>query len=117
MNVLAVREGVRLASEYARKNGPLVLEFDTYRYSGHSMSDPGLSYRSREEVAQTRKTRDPIELVRHWLIENQWNTLEETKALEKSVRDEVQQIVQELHSSPFPPVSELTADVYVDTHS
>lgn len=49
-NVLAMRETMKWAKKYALKNGPIFVEADTYRYHGHSMSDPGLSYRSREEI-------------------------------------------------------------------
>jgi pyruvate dehydrogenase E1 component alpha subunit len=61
MDVLAVREATRFALEYARAgNGPLMMDMATYRYSGHSMSDPGTSYRTRDEIQEVRKTRDPI---------------------------------------------------------
>ena len=64
MNVLAVREGVRFAKEYCGGgNGPIYLEMMTYRYHGHSMSDPGTTYRNREEIEFTRSTRDPLEFV------------------------------------------------------
>ena len=61
MNVLAVREAVKLAMAHARTEGPVMMEMDTYRYHGHSMSDPGITYRNRDEVAGVRKTRDPVE--------------------------------------------------------
>lgn len=71
-NVLVVREAIKFAKEYVIKNGPLFIEFDTYRYHGHSMSDPGVTYRTREEIAQVRQNRDPIEVVRKLLLENSW---------------------------------------------
>jgi pyruvate dehydrogenase E1 component alpha subunit len=52
--------------------GPLCIEFLTYRYHGHSMSDPGVTYRTREEINEVRKNRDPIEIVRRMLLENKW---------------------------------------------
>ena len=54
-NVVAMRETMKWAKKYVLKNGPIIVEAETYRYHGHSMSDPGLSYRSREEIMNIRK--------------------------------------------------------------
>lgn len=73
--------------EYAKKfvleNGPLVLELDTYRYHGHSMSDPGSSYRNRGEIEKNRSERDPVERVRHLLVEEGGVNPAELKQIEK----------------------------------
>jgi pyruvate dehydrogenase E1 component alpha subunit len=71
-NVLMVREIMKWAGSYVKKNGPLFLEFDTYRYHGHSMSDPGITYRTKEEVQQVRDTRDPVEIVRNLILQQKW---------------------------------------------
>ena len=68
-NVLHVRETMKWAKKYVIENGPLFIEFDTYRYHGHSMSDPGITYRTREEITNIRNTRDPIEIVRKMLLD------------------------------------------------
>jgi pyruvate dehydrogenase E1 component alpha subunit len=112
MNVLAVREAVRLAMGHARETGPVVMEMDTYRYHGHSMSDPGITYRKREEVAAVRKTRDPVALVKQWLLDVAGASVEEVKALESSVRTEVEGAVETATMEAAPPHSELTRDIY-----
>ena len=63
----------------------MFIEYMTYRYHGHSMSDPGVTYRTREEIKHVRDYRDPIGLVKHMLIENSWATDKELKAVEKEI--------------------------------
>ena len=83
-NVLVVREAMKFAKEWCVKgNGPLFVELSTYRYHGHSMSDPGVTYRTREEINEVRKNRDPIEIVRKMLLDNKWSNEEELKNIEK----------------------------------
>ena len=65
MDVIAVREATKFAKEYVLKNGPIMIELKTYRYHGHSMSDPGTSYRTRDEVSQ-KKSEKEIILVTHF---------------------------------------------------
>jgi len=71
-NVLMVRETMKWAGAFVKKNGPLFIEFNTYRYHGHSMSDPGITYRTKEEVQNVRDTRDPVEIARNMLLERKW---------------------------------------------
>merc|ERR1711988_1095763 len=95
MNVLAVREAVKIAMAHATTEGPVMMEMDTYRYHGHSMSDPGITYRSRDEVSGVRQTRDPIQLLGKWLTEDlQLATKEEIKAIETAKRKEVDAAVE-----------------------
>lgn len=70
MDVLSVREALKFCKDWTLKEkGPLVLEMDTYRYSGHSMSDPGTSYRTRLDIQDIRDKRDPINLIKSRIIE------------------------------------------------
>jgi pyruvate dehydrogenase E1 component alpha subunit len=113
MNVLAVREAVKVAMKHAQEIGPIVMEMDTYRYHGHSMSDPGITYRSREEVSGVRQARDPVQTVKNWLLDQAGCTDEEVKALELSVRREIEAAVEEAKADLPPPASELTRDIHV----
>lgn len=80
MDVLAVREAAKFAVDYCSKgHGPLVMEALTYRYSGHSMSDPGTSYRTRDEVANVRQTRDPITSFKEKILSTDLVTSDELK--------------------------------------
>ncbi|KAJ8972400.1 hypothetical protein NQ317_010323, partial [Molorchus minor] len=80
MDVLAVREGFRYAIDYcASGKGPLVIEAATYRYSGHSMSDPGTSYRTRDEIQEVRQTRDPLTSFKDKILSANLVTAEELK--------------------------------------
>lgn len=63
MKVVDVREAIRFGRDYALRNGPIVIEMTTYRYFGHSMSDPGFSYRTREEIKTVQTEQDPIMLL------------------------------------------------------
>mmetsp|Transcript_9697 Transcript_9697/g.22816 ORF Transcript_9697/g.22816 Transcript_9697/m.22816 type:complete len:394 (+) Transcript_9697:65-1246(+) len=113
MNVLAVREGMRFAKEYCGAgNGPMYIEMMTYRYHGHSMSDPGTTYRNREEIDFTRSTRDPLEFVKRCLMDAEFMTKEELTATEKRIRKEVQQEVLKAKSSSTPGLEELTKHIY-----
>lgn len=85
-NVLYVRETMKWAKKYVVENGPLFIEFDTYRYHGHSMSDPGITYRSREEITNVRQTRDPIEIVRKLLLDNGFAKEDELKNIERDIK-------------------------------
>lgn len=113
MDVLAVREATRWASEYCREGkGPLVLEMATYRYFGHSMSDPGTSYRTRDEIQEVRQRRDPITSFKDKLITSNLATTEELRNIENEARKEVEEAVALARTDPEIPVEELYSDVY-----
>ncbi|KAA0201801.1 hypothetical protein HAZT_HAZT006471 [Hyalella azteca] len=114
MDVLSVREALRYCQDYCTKNGPLVLEIATYRYSGHSMSDPGTSYRTREEIQEVRQTRDPIMLWREKIVQASLATAEELKKIDGEVRKEVDEAVKVSKSDKEVPLQELAADVYYE---
>jgi pyruvate dehydrogenase E1 component alpha subunit len=113
MNVLAVHEAGLAASEHARSDqGPLILEMLTYRYRGHSMSDPA-KYRTRDEVDRMRTEHDPIDQARHRLVEG--GVAEATlKEIEVEVRGRVAEAAQFAQDSPEPDPAELWTDVLVD---
>lgn len=113
MNVLAVKQGMQKVREFCSGgSGPMFVEMDTYRYHGHSMSDPGTTYRTREEVGGIRAARDPIEYVKKLLVDHSLSTPEEIKQIEKSIRNSVQESLTAAKAGKYPDVSELTVDMY-----
>lgn len=83
MKLLHGVQAVEFARKYVLESGPIILEMDTYRYHGHSMSDPGSTYRTRDEVSSMRQQRDPVEQVRKLLLDNGMAQASELKAIEK----------------------------------
>lgn len=113
MDVLAVREGFKFAKDYcASGNGPIYVEVKTYRYHGHSMSDPGITYRTRDEVTEVRQNRDPIEQVKERLLSSGMAQEDELKDVEKTVRKEVQEALKKAKAGSLPPPEEVYSDIY-----
>jgi pyruvate dehydrogenase E1 component alpha subunit len=111
MDVRAVKSAGEMATEWCRAgNGPIILEMQTYRYRGHSMSDPA-KYRSKEEVQKIRAEQDPIEQVKARLIDKKWASEDELKAIDKEVRDIVADAAEFAQTDPEPDVSELWTDI------
>jgi len=82
MDVLAVKEASKFAVDHCVKgNGPILLETVTYRYSGHSMSDPGTSYRTRAEIQAVRMTRDPITSFKEKILSTNLATVDDLKVI------------------------------------
>jgi pyruvate dehydrogenase E1 component alpha subunit len=106
-----VRETMKWTKEYCVKNGPMFIEYMTYRYHGHSMSDPGVTYRTREEIKHVRDFRDPILLVKMMLIENSWATEKELKEIEKEIRAGIEKDVEKLLQDPEPTQEDLYTHV------
>ncbi|KAF3974448.1 hypothetical protein ACB098_03G157600 [Castanea mollissima] len=112
MDALAVKQACKFAKEHALKNGPIILEMDTYRYHGHSMSDPGSTYRTRDEISGVRQERDPIERVRKLILSHDLATEKELKDTEKEVRKLVDDAIAQAKESPMPEPHELFTNVY-----
>jgi pyruvate dehydrogenase E1 component alpha subunit len=111
MDVSAVKEAGERAVAYARSGkGPMILEMLTYRYRGHSMSDPA-KYRTREEVQDVREHRDPIELVRKRLLEAHRASEEQLKEIDRELRARVNEAAEFAQSDPEPDPAELYTDV------
>ncbi|RFC64896.1 MULTISPECIES: pyruvate dehydrogenase (acetyl-transferring) E1 component subunit alpha [Mesorhizobium] len=111
MDVRAVKAAADLATEWCRSGkGPIILEMLTYRYRGHSMSDPA-KYRTKEEVQKMRSEHDPIEQVKARLFEKKWASEEELKEIDKEVRDIVADAVDFAQTDPEPDASELWTDI------
>jgi pyruvate dehydrogenase E1 component alpha subunit len=111
MSVEDVHEAMQNAVDHARSGkGPVFLEMNTYRYRGHSMSDPA-KYRTKEEV-ENYKAKDPIEMVRQTLIDNKFATEAEIEALNEKINTIVEDSVTFAEESPYPDPSELYKDVY-----
>ncbi|EDW01865.1 probable pyruvate dehydrogenase E1 component subunit alpha, mitochondrial [Drosophila grimshawi] len=110
--VLAVRSATEFAVDYAVKHGPIVLEMYTYRFEGHSMSDPGKSYRSREEVSKVRADRDPIDSFRTQIIKLCLAEEAELKKIDAEVRAEVAEVVKKVLADREVGLDELATDVY-----
>ncbi len=113
MKVEDVHKAVEKAAARARKgDGPTLLEFRTYRYKGHSMSDPA-KYRTKEEVEEY-KAQDPIEQVRATILKNKYATEEELKAIDNRIKEEVMETVTFSEESDFPPASDAYTDIYAE---
>ncbi len=114
MDVFAVKAASEKAVAHCRTGkGPYILEMVTYRYRGHSMSDPA-KYRTREEVQKVREERDAIEHVRELILLGKHASEEDLKAIDKQIKAEVNEAAEFAKQSPEPALSELWTDIYAD---
>ena len=112
MDVLAVKTAGDKAADYCRAGkGPYILEIKTYRYRGHSMSDPA-KYRTREEVQKMRAQRDPIETIRTLLVSEKHATDEEIKTIDKEIKEIINACAEYAKDSPEVSAEELWTDIY-----
>jgi pyruvate dehydrogenase E1 component alpha subunit len=116
MDVLAVHQAIAYAREWALTGhkGPLLLEMKTYRYGGHSMSDPGVSYRSRDEIQKVRSENDPITHLKERLVEHRILSEQELKEMDKAARAGVDKAAKEAKESSQPDTETFWTDVYVE---
>lgn len=113
MDVLCVREATKFAADHCRSGkGPILMELQTYRYHGHSMSDPGISYRTREEIQEVRSKNDPISMLKERMIGNNMASAEELKDIDGEIRKEVEEAAQFATSDPEPPLDDLCNYIY-----
>jgi pyruvate dehydrogenase E1 component alpha subunit len=114
MDVVAVKEAGLKAAAHARAGeGPYILEMMTYRYRGHSMSDPA-KYRTKEEVSEVRTKHDPIDHARQLLIDGGLADDTALKAVDKEIRDIIADAAEFAQASPEPDASELWTDVLAE---
>jgi pyruvate dehydrogenase E1 component alpha subunit len=112
MDVRAVKAAAEKAAAWCREGkGPYILEMLTYRYRGHSMSDPA-KYRTREEVDEVRSHHDPIEMVRQRILDKKFATEAAVKKIDGEVRDLINAASEFATHDPEPDVAELYTDVY-----
>lgn len=114
MDLFAVQEAGKRALEYVRSGkGPYILEMMTYRFKGHSMSDPG-KYRSKEELSEYKDERDPIVNLKTFILDDGRVSEAELKEIEKSIKERVNEAAAFAQESPLPDEDELWTDVLVD---
>ena len=114
MDVLAVKAaGDRAVAHCRSGKGPYILEVKTYRYRGHSMSDPA-KYRTREEVQKMKDERDPIEQIRAMLLTGNHATEDDLKAIDKEIKETVNAAAEFAKDSPEPNPAELWTDIYAE---
>jgi pyruvate dehydrogenase E1 component alpha subunit len=114
MDVVAVREAGKRAVERARAGeGPYLLEMKTYRYRGHSMSDPA-KYRTKEEVDEQKTKHDPIEHVKKLITDASHATEDELKQIDRDIRTAITESAEFAQQSPEPDPSELMTDIYIE---
>jgi len=111
--LLEVRAQTHAAIQRAHQtHKPMMLEFETYRYRGHSMSDPDQTYRTKEEIQAYRKAQDPISLYQTFLLNEKWIKPDQIEAIEEAAAAEAEEAAQFAVASPFPPEDEIRKDVY-----
>jgi pyruvate dehydrogenase E1 component alpha subunit len=111
MNIFdVIRDGQKCVDYVRSGNGPMIVEMDTYRYRGHSMSDPA-TYRTKEEL-NDKKEQDPIDSLREHILGNKVANESEIKKIDDAIKAQVNEIVEFSKNSPEPAESELMTEIY-----
>jgi len=114
MDVRAVKSAGDMATEWCRAgNGPIILEMQTYRYRGHSMSDPA-KYRTKEEVSKMRTEMDPIDNLKKRMLESSAVDEDALKGIDRDIKSIVAEAAEFATQSPEPDPSELWTDILVE---
>ncbi len=106
-----MKEAIKFCGQYVVENGPIFIEALTYRYHGHSMSDPGVTYRTKDEISEVRQTRDPVEIAKNMIIEAGWSDAAELKQMEKDIRKQLEDEVAQIRNDPWPTEKELFSHI------
>ena len=112
MDVYTVKNALEFAKQFAVQNGPIVLSIDTYRYHGHSMSDPGITYRNSQEVQEVRKSVDCLKSLQTLLVDQGFYDLAQLKEIEKNIKKDIEADVKRAQQCPVSPAEWLTSDIY-----
>ena len=113
MTCESVHDAIYRAGEHARSGkGPILLEIKTYRYKGHSISDPA-KYRTRDELSQYRKI-DPIEVTKSTILKKKYATEEVLKKIDDKIKKEIEEAVEFADESPYPDPEEMYNDIYIE---
>ncbi|NRA73239.1 MAG: pyruvate dehydrogenase (acetyl-transferring) E1 component subunit alpha [Rickettsiales bacterium] len=111
MDVFAMEKVAKEASDYVRKgNGPFLIEAKTYRYKGHSMSDPA-KYRTRSEVQDIKDNKDPISNLKNFILKNKYLSEERLDEIDASIKNKMKEVVKFAEESPLPDPDELYKDI------
>ena len=115
MNVFQVAEITRYAKEWCLQgNGPIIIEYDTYRYVGHSMSDPDVTYRTKADIKAIRDSRDPILHIKTTILNNKWASEDELAAIEAEIKSDIAKQVADATAAEPSRMSEQVTDILVD---
>lgn len=117
MCVYSIKNAIKFAKEYAVEHGPIMVSIDTYRYHGHSMSDPGVTYRDSTEVQEVRKTVDCIKNLQKIIIDNGFSDAETLKTIDRKIKKQIEDDVKRAQNCSETPTAWLTDDIFNNNDS